>query len=114
MNRSERGFTLVELMVSALILAILSLAVFTYHSFSSWDDFKVKSKCLVTTQDKLDELKVTDYDSLQSGAASVNGCQLQWIVVATESPELKAMTIIATYDKSHNEVRLVTIVARPL
>ncbi len=114
MMRSERGLTLVELMVVTLILAVISLAIFTYHSFSTWNDFKVNAKCLLVTQNKLDELKVTDYDILGDGAQDVNGCQLEWSSAASSSPEYKTITLSASYDRSPNEVSLVTIVARPL
>ncbi len=113
-RRSELGLSLVELMVAGLLLAILSTAIFTYHSFSYWNDFKVRSKCLVTTQDKLDEMKVSDFDLLSTGAADVNGCNLQWIVVGSASPEFKAVTLITTFENHPSEIRLVTIIARPL
>ncbi len=113
-GRSEGGYSLVELMVAALLLAILSLAVFTYHSFNYWAELRAKSKCLLVTQDKLDELKVTPYAALASGAATIDGCQMQWGVAASATPAFKTLILITSYDKSPNQIRLATIVAPPL
>ncbi len=114
MSKNEQGLTLMELMVVTLIMALISLAIFSYYSHGGWQSYKVNAKCLLVTQNKLAELRVSDYDSLGNGSQEVSKCQLNWTSEASVSPEYKTVTVSATHGAKSDKLKLSTVVARPL
>lgn len=112
--KKEGGLTLVEVLVAALILASISLAIFSYFSYRSWNDVKVSAKCLLVLQNKLDEIQATDYIAIGNGSQAAHGCQLQWVTEVSASPAYKSVTATATYGGGEDKVSLMTIVPQPL
>ncbi|WP_334110288.1 type IV pilus modification PilV family protein [Thermodesulfitimonas autotrophica] len=65
---SERGLTLVEVLVAAVILGIMAAGIFTAYDVSKRlaETARQETKAAGLAQEKLEELRATDYSALST------------------------------------------------
>jgi len=88
--RSKRGFTIMETIVSLLILSILLTTIFTIIRFSTslTSDSIIRAK---ESQDRFNALVLEDYDELPESALST-------ITFTSDDAEIEASHDVIVYD----------------
>ncbi len=99
---NKNGFTLIEVMIAILILAVgmMAMALLQVTAIRGGSFANQMTQASVYGQDKIEELKNTDYTSVNSGSDTItsgNGITYNrtW-TVATDSPYSGSKTITLT------------------
>jgi len=119
-RRSERGFSLVELLVAVVILATGSLILVSGSLFVTRDLFRSRQSTVAAAavQARLDRLRVaamstaTPCGSSQFSSSAfpdtVGNVSIQWVVPATGA--LRNVRVISSYKLNNGRTRTDTIV----
>lgn len=112
-RRSDRGFSLVECVIALLILMVTSLAVAAVFDFSfrSSGDAKKRFGAMLLAQQRLEDLRNTDFPNLTSGTVNESNVVLEGVTynivrtitdndliatTAAPGPETKKITVTVT------------------
>ena len=86
----KRGFTMIEVIISALIMAILMGGLISAGIVAA-DQLRVSRTDLDVWQvstDQIESLMALDYDSLISGSDIIDGMNVSWKVTGTNPKEI--------------------------
>lgn len=101
---TEKGFTLIEIMIALTILAVGILAVGQmYLSAISGNDFsREHTDALVLAQSRIDQIMNTNFTAVAAGNNTVNGYTVTWTIDnnldfnGDASVDLRQMTVTVT------------------
>jgi prepilin-type N-terminal cleavage/methylation domain-containing protein len=96
MNRRARGFTLVEVIVAIVILAVglLGMAGTTAAVLRQISAADLSTERAMALQTTLERLRATPFDSVKSGSDSVGSFQVSWTV--SDEIQWKDVEIVTT------------------
>ncbi|MCG6895750.1 MAG: type IV pilus modification protein PilV [Thiocapsa sp.] len=115
---SHAGFTLVEALIALTVLSIglMGLAHLQMRVFASSGHSKTQTIAVNLAQQKLESLRATPYDSIESGADAPEPqvghnahFTRRWIVADRSAPDYKAIRITAAWQTPDGEARSVSL-----
>ena len=106
-SRSEEGFSLIEIMVAMTFLAIglLAIAQLIPTGLKGITDARVRTNAVQSSQRILDDLRATDYDSLDAGTFSESDGRYSstWTITDDNpTPNSKRVDVVTTWGPDRN------------
>ena len=120
--RSEEGFSLIEVMVSIVLLSLVLLPIISYFitSIQAVDHTEQRTIALNLAQAKIEELKIKDfnnivdeiegYGAIGSSSSAQEKFKRKTKVVTVEDGNMKRVTVQVLWNQGQKKLKLTTLI----